>query len=363
MSIKETIANAGKEKIFIGMAVLLVIGVSGAAIMINEPFQESEELDVVATFYPFYDIGQNIGGEQASFSTLVPAGADPHSYEASPQDIERLNNADVFIVTGAEFEEWEQDLMNSVDEDQVRVVDPSQRIDLLDADHTPDHHGHEEEHHGEEEHHEEEHHEGEHNGHDEHHDEEEHHEEEHNGHEHDGHDDHDHGQWDPHYWLSPVNAQLIAEEIGEALQEENPDNADYYRNNQEDYINELEQLDQDYQERLGSCEKDRILTTHAAFAYLGQEYGFSQIPITGLSHLTEPTAQELERLAHEAEEHDLGYVFYDSIVDPSVSETIAQEAGAETMVLHSIEGSQEDEDYLSLMKQNLENLEVALECQ
>ncbi len=331
--------NLEQKHVILGAGLLMLFG---ALAIGYDTFETSEdEIDVVATFYPMYDITGQVAGEEAQVSSLVPPGTDPHSFEPSPQDIERLNNADFFVVTGAEFEEWESDLVDSV-EDDVRVVDPSRNIDLIKMNESD--YGHGDEHHGDEGHHEE-HHEGEHH--------EEHHEEEHG---------HDHGTYDPHYWLSPQNAQIIAEEVSEALQEEDEENAEVYQDNFEAFNSDLDELDSQYQDRLEQCEQDTILITHAAFSYLGQEYGFSQVPVTGLGHLTEPTAQELENLQDQARNHGLEYVFYDSMVDSSVAETIADEVDADVLELNSIEGAKE-EPYIDLMEENLENLETALQCQ
>lgn len=361
-----------QRHVIIGAALLMV---AGAFAMTYEGFETSEDqIQVVATFYPLYDITNEVAGDNAEVTSLVPAGTDPHSFEPSPQDIQRLNNADIFVVTGAEFEAWETELVDSIESD-VRVVDPSSRIDLIEVEGDHHDHGHEEEHsetehndsHSEEEHHEhsEETHHDEHEHsdeeHDEHHEEHEEHGDEHEQHQ-DDEDNHDHGRYDPHYWLSPTNAQVIAEEAASTLRDVDPENSETYSSNEEAYLTELQNLDSEYRERLSTCEKDRILTTHAAFSYIGQEYGFQQIPITGLSHLTEPTGQELQRLTHEAEEHGISHVFYDSMVDSSTAETIANEAGAEVLVLHSIEGAQE-RPYTELMTENLENLEIALQCQ
>ncbi len=114
-------------------------------------------------------------------------------------------------------------------------------------------------------------------------------------------------------------------------------------------------------QRLSDCEHDRILTAHAAFAYLGHEYGFEQVPLLGLSTTSEPTPQQVQRLITEAKEHGIDHVFYEETVDPRVSETIAQEVGAETLVLDPVTGVN-DKTYISSMRQNLEHLETALGC-
>jgi len=349
---KKRIEDTDSKYIVGGIAAILIIGIVSGSLYLQQETEETDQLQVMATFYPFYDISSNIGGDDVEFSTLVPPGTDPHDFDPSPQDVSELENADIFIVTGAEFEEWEKDLVDQVGNETV-IVDPSEEIELLHADETPDAHDD----HGDEHEHEEE------NGH-------EHEHEEENGHEHDGEHDHSHGQYDPHYWLSPQNAIVVAEKFGEEIQQEDEENAEIYQENMESYISKLEQLDSDYEETLTECNQDTILITHPAFAYLGQDYGFEQVQTSGIGHLTEPSPQELENLVEEAETNELQYIFYDPITEATAAETIASELSeegeeVETLPLHSIEAVEnpEEETFITLMEQNLDNLEIALECQ
>ncbi len=335
-----------QKHLIIGAGILFLTGAIAFSQLADTGLEPQDEgTDVVATFYPLYTLSEEVAGEETSVSSLVPPGTDPHSFEPSPQDIQRLNDADIFVVTGAEFEEWEKNLVESVDE-SVEIVRPAESIELIEIDDSHGEEHHEEEHHGNETHGEEHH-------------EEEHHEEEHHGEDH--HEGHDHGPYDPHYWLSPANAEVIAEEVSQALQNEDPENSEAYSSNLEDFRSEVQSLDSDFQEGLQGCELDSILVTHAAFSYLGEDYGFSQVQITGLGHLTEPTAQELENLQEQASEHGIEHIFYDSMVDSSVADTIAEGVDAEVMVLNSIEGAKE-EPYIDLMRENLDNLETALQC-
>ncbi len=363
-----------------GGIVLLFVGGVAVAEYAGE-LRTTGETQVVASFYPFYDITQEIAGDRADVSTLVPAGQDAHGFDPSPGDMTRVAGADLYVAVGAEFGEWETQILRG--HQDVAVVDPSESIELIPAEgdrHHDHEHSHDEHH---DEHHEDEH-DHEHNDHDDaahdshshdytqdvshqehdddHHD--DHNDDRHDAHDHDHEHDHDHGDYDPHYWVSPVNAIIIAEEVRDALIEQDPENADYYEERAATYIGDLEALHGDYEERLSDCEQDRILTSHAAFAYLGDAYGFEQVPLLGLSTTSEPTPGQVQTLIEEAEEHGIGYVFYEEAVDPRVSQTIAEEVGAETLVLNPGEVVEDEGDsFISVMERNLENLEIALECQ
>lgn len=310
------------ELIVIAIGIVVIAGLGSFALLSldGNVVKDSGKPSVVASFFPFYDITRSVAGEKAQVSVLAPPATEPHAFEPSPGDILNLNKADLFIASGVEFEEWENSVLDGLDT-AVPVVHAADGIELLEA---ASEHSHEEEH------------------------EEGHHHE---------------GGMDPHFWVSPKNAIIIALNVRDGLIQIDPANADYYSNQAEEYIQELQELDEEFASTLTGCKQDIILTTHAAFAYLGHEYGFEQVPILGLSPQSEPTPSQIATLIEEAEEHDLKYIFYEELVDPRVSETIASEVGAETLVLNPVAGSDDPQaSYLSIMRANLENLGVALEC-
>lgn len=404
-----------KKMILILMVLLISLLLFGCINQTEIEENENEEkLNVMASFFPFYDIAKNVAGESANVSVLVPPASEPHSFNPSPQDILRVSNADIFIVTGTEFEEWEERIVKNVNPNAV-VVKASEGLTLLLAEYEHSHsHGHEhdeKDHHDENDHHEDEHVEHsheyleeeciEHGGNwiDEH---EEceyiskelcekldgefkecesacRHEpeaeicidvcvavcsfEEHHEYEHADDHEHSHGLYDPHFWMSPKNVIEITNTITNALAKADPENASYYITNANTYKQKLLELHNDFEVGLANCEKDEIITTHAAFAYLGRDYGFEQIPIFGLSPDHEPSPSQIIKLIEEAKHHGIKHIFYEELVDPRVAQTIASEVGAEVLVLNNIEGSKDGKGYIELMTQNLDNLKIALQCE
>ena len=109
------------------------------------------------------------------------------------------------------------------------------------------------------------------------------------------------------------------------------------------------------------------MTNHAAFGYLASEYGLTQQAISGLAPDAEPSAQRLAQLRDLVEQQGVTTIFTEDLVSPKVAETLADEAGVRTAVLHTLEGLTEEEvaagdDYGSQMRENLATLEVALGC-
>ena len=174
------------------------------------------------------------------------------------------------------------------------------------------------------------------------------------------------GQNDPHTWLSIENAIAECTVIRDALIEEDKDNADYYTERYDAYVEQLKELDETYKEGLKDISRDTIVVAHQAFGYLCEEYGLKQEAVEGLTADSEPDSARMKELIDFCKKEDIHVIFFEELVSPKVAETIAKEAGAETMVLNPIEGitaeqEKEGTDYISLMKENLAALQKALQ--
>lgn len=141
-----------------------------------------------------------------------------------------------------------------------------------------EHDDHEDEHHDEDGHdehedHEDTHHDDHHED-DEHDDEDDHHEDDHHG--------HNHGEFDPHTWLDPVLAQDMVREILESVMDIDPNNSETYSANADSLIGRFQALHDDYTQTLTNCAADEIITSHDAYGYLAERYGFEIHTIAGL---------------------------------------------------------------------------------
>jgi zinc transport system substrate-binding protein len=172
-----------------------------------------------------------------------------------------------------------------------------------------------------------------------------------------GGEDDEHGR-DPHVWLDPVRYAAIAERIGAELDR---------RPEAEQLADRLRALDGEFRAGLSNCERDELVTSHAAFGYLAERYGLKQVAITGISPEAEPTPRDLEDVVREVRSIGARTVFFETLVSPRIAETVAREVGAETAVLDPLEGLTADEiaageDYVSVMRQNLASLREGLGC-
>ena len=166
------------------------------------------------------------------------------------------------------------------------------------------------------------------------------------------------GEADPHVWLDPVRFAQVVERIGAELGDEAP---------ARQLASQLRALDGEYREGLADCDRHELVTAHDAFGYLADRYGLEVIPIAGLAPEVEPTPRDLEEIVNLVEDRGVTTVFVEPLLSPEIGETVAREAGAATAVLNPLEGLTEEElargeNYLSVMRANLETLRTGLGC-
>ncbi len=337
-------------KIFVAMVFVLLLG--GVAFWYSERNIRDEvishtdqSLKVVATFYPLQALAQGVVGELGTVTSIVPGGVEPHDFEPTPKDIKDLYSAHLVIINGAGMDPWAEKLVPELQQKGVAVLVLAQSVDLLSGE---AHHHHEDA-----------------NG-------ETHEEDMHDsGADHevlDRHEDQKEGEsFDPHFWLDPVIAGTLVQSMTQVLVTAHPDKRSVLMAQSEAVLEKLRSIDAAYRSGLTSCTHDEAVTSHNAFAYLAKRYGFETHALSGLSPESEPSAKRLAEIAHEVKEEGIKYIFFETLVNPKLSETLAREVGAETLVFNPIEGLTTEElaqgiNYFSLMETNLAALRKALEC-
>lgn len=272
--------------------------------------QSVKKIPVTASFYPLYFFAGQIGGDKAEVRNLTPAGVEPHNWEPAPQDIARIEKSKLLILNGI-MEAWGDKVKNNLQGKQVTVVAAGEG--LFKSTEV--------------------------------------------------------GQMssDPHVWLSPPLAEKQVEVVTRGFIKVDPSNTAYYETNQKKLDDRLDQLDQAYKQGLSNCIQRDIITSHAAFGYLAGTYGLNQVSIAGLSPEAEPSSRQLAKIASFAKSNNVKYIFFEKSASPKLSETLAREIGAQTLVLDPLEGLSEDDikikkDYFTVMEDNLRNLQTALQC-
>ena len=312
--------NRGKMTAAAVLAVTLLVvgGVTGYGLhragTVGQPFVEDGRLKVMASFYPMYDFARKVGGDRIQVKDMVPAGTEPHDWEPAATDIRNLEDADVFVYNGADLEHWAEDVLDTLENQDLVVSEASDGVELLDGGH-----------------------------------------------------DHAHGDEgkDPHVWLDPMRAKQEMKNIRDALVKADPGNGDYYEANYEKYAGEFDELDQEFRDGLKGTKSRDIIVAHEAFGYLCNAYDLKQLAIEGLTPDSEPDPAKMQEVIEYAKKYDIHTIFFEELASPKVAKTVAKEVDEVTAVLNPIEGlSEEDieagEDYFSVMRKNLEALRKAL---
>ncbi len=301
-----------KRLIFIvGLIVGLVL--IGILVSSRRPTIQSNKLSVVASFYPIAHFAQQVGGDKISVTNITPASTEPHDFEPTARDLIRISQAKLFIYNGNNVDSWGDKVKSDIVARGGTVIKMSDALTSLPSSEES-------------------------------------------------------GQLDPHFWLDPILAQQEITVIRDRLVKIDPTNAGTYQHNAQAYIDQLTALDQSYRTGLANCQLHDIVTSHAAFGYLAQRYGFTQIPIAGISPDQEPSPQKLAAIAHLVKQKNIHYIFFETLVSPKLSETIASETGAQTLSFNPLEGLTDQEiaagkTYLTEMQTNLTHLRTALLCQ
>jgi zinc transport system substrate-binding protein len=267
----------------------------------------------VSASYPVQEAAQRVGGEAVEVVNLTPPGVEPHDLELTPSAVEQIQSADLVLYLGGGFQPAVEDALSGAE---------GERVDLLAGLTTRPPPAEEAE-------------EG--------------------------------LVVDPHVWLAPPLYADMVGDVAEALTRAVPDSAASLRSNARAFQAEIEELDRQFRDGLGDCQRDTIVTSHAAFGYLANAYGLTQEPIGGVTPEAEPSPARLAELRVLVEREGITTIFTEELVSPEVAQTLAEEAGVQTAVLSTIEGLTPEQeaagdDYVSLMLENLSTLEDALGC-
>lgn len=284
---------------------------------------ESDIVSVSASIYPLAFLAQEVGKGATNVRQITAAGLEPHDFEPTPADIAAIRASKILLFNGS-VDAWAEEIAANASEKNILAIRMMDHVPLLHLEEEPQ-------------------------------------EEEYADHE-------DHGTVDPHIWLDPVLMQTQTAVIRDAFIQADPSNTQVYTSNAMSLTQKFAALDASFTNGLQSCALKEIVVSHNAFQYLSARYGFKTVAIAGLSPEEEPSAKRLAEIADIVKEKNIQYIFFESLMDPKLSDTIAQETGAQTLVLHPLEGLSSEEvekgaTYFSVMEQNLKNLRTAMQCQ
>ena len=287
---------------------------------------------IVVTTNILGDVVSKAVGELFDVETIMPPGADPHVFQASAKQVDRMMKADLLVVNGANFEEGLLDVIKGAESDGVKVFEAMNSVEPLE-DH--DEEGHDD--------------------HDEHEDHDEH--------------GHDHGGVDPHFFTDPGRMAQVVNQLSDFLVLNFPEiDEEDLVSHMADYSEKLEDLDGEVMQTLSSIpESSRVLVTnHEVFAYFAESYGFEILGtiIPSSSTLSSASAKDLADLTEKMKAEGVQAVFVDASSSDSLADALAGEVdGVEVVTLFSESLGPEDSagsTYIDMVRTNSELIANAL---
>lgn len=291
--------------------------------------KNEEKLQIVATLFPQYDFAKQIVKDKADVKLLLNSGVETHNYEPTGKDmITILSGSDMFLYTGTNLEPWTEKIVQNLETTNCKIVNVSDGIELITIEEFEERHINSEiliEEHEEEHKHQE--------------------------------------IYDGHIWQNPKNAVKMLDNVLKALCEIDPDNAEYYTKNAEEYRNQILKLDGELRNIVNQSERKEIAVGgEFAYAYLVEEYGINFISVyTNCGEGEDPSIAKVKSVIDYINKYNIPVVYYEELSEGTVAKMIAEETEAEPLVLYSIHnGDTEKDTYVSLMSKNLENLKKGL---
>ena len=304
--------------IFLAFAITIssICLITGCGNSAKEFSDSSDKLKIVSTIFPYYDFVRSIAGDRAELKLLLAPGNEPHSYDPSPSDIVAIESCDIFIYNGGESDEWVESVLDSLQNPDIEILCMMDYVEP-EYEQKPDHTSGDE--------------------------------------------------YDEHIWTSVRNAQKLTAAIAEAIKEADPENLEYYSQNELNYIAELAELDKKFTEIAENASgKTLVFGDRFPFLYFVTDYGLDyQCAFPGCSSETEPSIATVRYLIDFVRDNLIPVVFYIEFSNGRTANLIAEDTGAGTLEFNSCHNITKEQfengmTYISLMEQNAANLEEAL---
>lgn len=318
--------------ILLGVGAIFENGIKNKQATINQ----DNKLQIVVTSFPQYDFARAVAKDEADISMLIKPGVESHSYEPTPEDIQKIENSDLFIYTGGENDEWVEGILDSLDISKTKLVKLEDCVTLIEEDETVGLEGV-------------------------------------STHSHDDYEDSDHEhsseiEYDEHVWTSPKNAIKIIEKIESVLCELDEEKQETYKKNAEEYISEINDIDAQIRNIVKHAKrKTLVFGDRFPFKYFVEEYGLDyKAAFPGCSDEMEPSADTISYLINFIKKENIPVVLHVELSNEKVANTLAEETNTKTMCLNAVHNvSQQDFEkrvtYVSLMRENIKTLKVALQ--
>lgn len=299
--------------------VFIMISVFVAGCADTEGNQGNGKYNVVATTTILADVVRELSGDLVNVEALMGPGIDPHQYQASAGDVTKMSDADMVVFNGLHLEGKMGDIFGSLQDDDKIIFPATDSVNeskLLDDENTP-------------------------------------------------------GFYDPHLWFDVPIWQEVTIRIADGLKELDRENAATYDENLENYLNELDKLDEYIRDRVEELPEDQrvLITAHDAFQYFGNSYGFEVRGLQGISTDAESGTSDIRNLADFIVEREIGAIFVESSVPVRNIEALQEaveargfdvEIGGELYSDSTGNPDTDAESYIGTVKSNIDTIVDAL---
>ncbi|KHD34141.1 ABC transporter substrate-binding protein [Clostridium acetobutylicum] len=264
------------------------------------------KMKVAVSFNAMKELTYAIGKDKIDIVTIIPNGTEPHDFDPKAKDIKTLYDSKVFIYSGLGMETWVDKTLKSVDNKNLISLEASKGINAIKNS--------------------------------------------------DSKEISEHGKYDPHSWLSLNNAKIESKNIRDVLAKADPANKKFYYDNYDKFCKKIDSLNQEYVEKFKTVKDKNFVTGHAAFAYLCRDYNLKQKSVENVFAEGEPSTKQLADLTEYCKNNNVRTVFYEDMVSPKVSRTLAEEVNAKTQKIYTVESAEDGKDYLSSIKTDLDEI-------
>lgn len=284
---------------------------------VNTSVEESSKVEakegkikVVVSFNALAQFTKEVGKDKVDVQTIIPSGTEAHDFEPKPKDLTDVSKAKIFVYNGLGMESWVDKTIKAADNKELILVEASRGVNPIknmEAEAVQEH-----------------------------------------------------GQYDPHAWISLSGAKIEAKNIKDALVKVDPSNKDYYENNYNEFATKLDNMLNEYKAKFNEVKNKDFVTGHAAFAYFCRDFNLEQNSLENVFAEGEPTPKKMQEIIDYCKQNEVKVVFMEDMASSKVSETLAKEVNAKVEKIYTTESEEDGKDYIQSMKENLDKVYQSL---